>query len=135
MADIISLNVKLQDVKEKKEALTRKRKLAAIRSVFQDVRRTFRCEKCYRQVESDPPQDDELRNMRVPYRFCGSCTDEYIDYIERLKGKGDPDCYWHNDAWLDLWHNWIDYQGSLDYYLKTKEFKQLLQELREPDPE
>jgi len=136
MAHIISLDTKLHDAREKKKALTRNRKLAAIRSVFQEARRTFRCEKCYRQL--DMPEIDEEnqdRNMRVPYRFCESCSEEYVDYIEKLKGKGNPDCYWHNDAWRDSWHRWIDYQGAVDNYLKTSEFKQLIQGLKEIDPD
>ncbi|WP_207689923.1 hypothetical protein [Desulfonema limicola] len=137
MADIISIDNKLKDVRQRKKALARQRKLAAIRSVFQEARRTFRCEKCYRQLDLPDIEedDDEEPNPRVPYRFCESCSEEYIDYIEKLKGKGNPDCYWHNDAWRKTWHSWIDYQGAVDNYLKTSEFKQLIQELNEIDPD
>lgn len=136
MADIISIDAKLHDARQRKKNLARKRKLAAIRSVFQEARRTFRCEKCYRQLDlPDPDEEEEEPNLRVPYRFCESCSEEYVDYIEKLKGKRNPDCYWHNDAWRETWHRWIDYQGAVDTYLKTKEFKQLIQELKEDDPE
>jgi hypothetical protein len=54
------------------------------------------------------------------------------DYIERLQGRGDPDCYWHNDEWLDAWRKWIDYQGSVDRYVKSKEFLRLIQEFKKP---
>ena len=41
------------------------------------------------------------------------------------------DDYWHNDLWAELWKRWIDYQSAVDSYLKSKEFKKLLVELRE----
>ncbi|MBW2180598.1 MAG: hypothetical protein JRG81_09550 [Deltaproteobacteria bacterium] len=38
------------------------------------------------------------------------------------------DCYWHNAEWLDSWRKWIDYQASVDRYLKSKEFTKLIKE-------
>jgi hypothetical protein len=72
--------------------------------------------------------------LRVPYRFCASCSEEYIDYIERLKGGGDSECYWRNDEWLESWRRWIDYQGALDRFIRSKEFSRLLKELEETTP-
>jgi len=78
---------------------------------------------------------EERKNLRVPYLFCESCADEYVEYIERLKGKDDPNCYWRNEIWLELWKRWIDYQGTVDRYIRSKEFKQLVEELKQPEPE
>ena len=136
MGDIISINNKLSLAKEKKAALIRKRKIQAVQKVFQCTQCAYKCEKCGTQLSQDPPdQDAAIQNIRVPYRLCESCSEEYIDYIERHKGGGDPDTYWHNDAWLALWKSWIDYQGAVDRYLKSKEFNRLVQELRQPDDE
>jgi hypothetical protein len=63
--------------------------------------------------------------------LCQSCHEEYEDYINLLKGKKIVDDYWHNDLWAELWKRWIDYQSAVDSYLKSKEFKKLLVELRE----
>ena len=106
MAEIISLDNKLQISKQKKSELARKRKLIAVKKVFQ-----------------------------CTHRFCESCAEEYIEYIERLKGRGNPECYWHNAEWLDLWQKWIDYQGALDRYMKSKAFAKLLNELKQTHPE
>jgi len=134
MGDIISINNKLTLAKEKKAALIRRRKIQAVQKVFQCTQCAFKCEKCGTQINQDPPDKKEnLRDIRVPYRLCDSCADEYIDYIERHTGGGDPDTYWHNEAWLSLWKSWIDYQGAIDRYLKSKEFTQLVQELRQPN--
>lgn len=53
-----------------------------------------------------------------------------MDYIDALRGNGDASLYWHNDAWMKVWGTWIEHQGAVDSYLKSKEFEQLLNELK-----
>ena len=132
MADIINIEKKRQRSKAKEAELIKQRKLLAVQKVFQCTHCAFKCEKCGTQINpQDRRQESENQRVKVPYRFCDSCSEEYIDYIERLNGRGDPDCYWHNEFWLQSWRRWIDYQGSIDSYLKSKEFVRLLQELKE----
>ena len=138
MAEIISLDDKLQDARNKRQALTRKRKLLAVKKVFQCTHCSFKCEKCGTQINDYETMSDggkSSNDLRVPYRFCESCSEEYIDYIERLQGGGDADCYWHNDEWADSWHKWIEYQSTIDRYTKSKDFLKLIEELRQTRPE
>lgn len=132
MADIISFDGKVEITREKKAILRRRQKALAVRRVFQCAGCSFKCEKCGTQIE---PQADAAADPgsapKVPYKFCEACEDEYLDYIERLQGRGDADCYWHNEHWLDSWRKWIDYQGSVDQYVKSKEFVKLLQEFKQ----
>lgn len=132
MADIISIDNKLALAKEQKAALIRKRKIKAVQKVFQCTQCAYKCEKCGTQLER---AEQEQENIRVPYRLCESCSEEYIDYIERHKDAGDMDCYWRNKSWMDLWKSWIDYQSAIDSYMKSKEFLQLLQELKQQSPD
>ena len=132
MTNIISFKDKKDLAKEKKASLKRKRKVLAVRKVFQCSQCAFKCEKCGTQITTDSSGPAEYhRKLNVPYNFCEACAEEYSDYIERLKGAGDPDCYWHNEAWLDAWKRWIDYQSSVDRYVKSKEFIQLINELKQ----
>ena len=133
MADIIPLKNKLQHTKEKEAEIIRKRKILAVQKIFQCTHCMFKCEKCGTQISTEDKSGiNKKKELRIPYRFCESCTEEYTDYIKSLQGKGDPQYYWHNEEWLELWRKWIDYQGVMDRYLKSKEFKRLLQELKEP---
>ena len=136
MADIISIDHKIQLSKNKKEELIKKRKISAVQKVFQCTHCTFKCEKCGTQMSMSHESGAIIKkDPRIPYRFCESCSEEYLDYIERLKGGGDIDRYWHNDDWLKVWRAWIDYQSSIDSYLKSKEFLQLMNELRQTTPD
>jgi len=133
VADIISLDDKLETSREKKASLRRRQKAVAVRRVVQCSNCSFKCEKCGTPIEPRPGEKTE--RPKPPYKFCEACEDEYLDYIERLQGRGDPDCYWHNDAWVDSWRKWIDYQGSVDHYVKSKEFLRLLQEFKQSSPD
>ena len=136
MTNIISFKDKKGLAKEKQATLIRRRKVLAVRKVFQCTQCAFKCEKCGTQIAGDQNHTAEYhRKLNVPYNFCEECSAEYLDYIERLKGAGDQDCYWHNEAWIDAWGKWIDYQSSVDQYLKSKEFVQLLNELKRTRPE
>jgi hypothetical protein len=131
MADIIHFDDKLQDSQDKKTAHNKKRKLLAVQKVFQCTHCAFKCEKCGTQIDPDERSTVTPKSkIKIPYRFCESCSEEYEDYNERLQGRGDPDRYWHNEAWIETWRSWIDYQGVIDRYLRSKEFVQLLQELK-----
>ena len=132
MADIISIDTKLQLSQSKKDALIRKRKILAVQKIFHCTRCAQKCEKCGSQItqmSEDPLPHDHSIGAPL-YRFCDGCLDEYRDYIHRLKGEGDSSCYWRNDAWFESWRRWIDYQAAMDRYLKTPEFFRLIQELK-----
>lgn len=128
MGNIISLDKKLKCTREKQDAIIRKRKLLAVRKIFRCTHCVSKCEKCGVQITAE--NNPEAPGFRVPYNFCDSCSEEYIEYIETLKGKPNEDFYWHNDAWMKLWSSWIEHQGAVDSYLKSKEFERLLDELK-----
>jgi hypothetical protein len=131
VADVIPLDRKLQLAKEKKDAIIRLQKIKAVQKAFQCSRCALRCEKCGSQIEQAEPQIPADNAREVPYRFCHNCLEEYLDFIGKLQGKGNPDYYWHNEAWLNVWDKWVGYQNAIDQYLKTKEFLKLLNELQQ----
>ncbi|MCK5783604.1 MAG: hypothetical protein KAH06_04105 [Desulfobacterales bacterium] len=136
MADIISLYKKQKLTSEKKAALLKKQKLLSVQQVMHCTHCASKCEKC--RLPIDKKCHDEkhmILNQVVPYRFCKNCLTDYKDFIDTLKGEGDQDCYWHNDAWLTTWQKWIDYRGAVDSYKKSKEFRQLMQEFKQSDPD
>ena len=131
VTNVISIDKKLQLSEDRKKQILRRRKVLAIQQVLQCTRCALKCEKCGTNVsESQRHRKMDQPYARLPYRFCESCSDEYLDYIERLKGKGDADCYWRNDAWLAGWRHWIDYQAAIDRYVKSKEFQRLVKEFK-----
>ena len=132
MADIISLNDKLQRAEEKRAACDRRRKIRAVQKVFQCSRCALKCEKCGAQLECGcqaPPSAPDH-----PYHLCEGCCEEYQAYLGCLQGGGDPVCYWHNAAWLATWKHWLEYQRAKQDYINSPEFVRLMQELRHIGP-
>lgn len=136
MADIIPLGEKLNKSQAREAKRLRKRKIEAVQRMFRCAHCTFKCEKCGAQLEMTPSGKRAWEpDPRVPYRFCENCSEEYIDYIQRITGAGGSDYFWRNDSWEASWKAWIDYQASLDHYMKSKEFTRLLYEIRNKPPE
>ncbi len=131
MSKIISLNEKLKCTREEQDAIVRKRKLLAVRNIFRCTHCVSKCEKCGVQIGAENRPDGST--FRNPYNFCDSCSEEYIFYIDTLKGKKNEALYWHNDAWIKVWSTWIKHQDAVDSYLKSKAFQRLLDELK-PNP-
>ena len=128
MADIISFENKVGLSDTRKAEMDRQRKIRFIQKMLQRPLTSAKCEKCGIRIN---PDGNAIKNhLRVPYCFCPDCSEEYIDYIEQLKGKGNPDNYWHNETWQKVWRAWIDYQNTIDQFLKSKEFKKLLKEIK-----
>jgi hypothetical protein len=128
MENIISLDKKRQLAQEQQDTLVRKRKLLAVRKIFRCTHCASKCEKCGVQVTTE--NQPQAPGFRIPYHFCDTCSQEYLDYIEALQGKRDTAVYWHNDTWMKVWATWIEHQGAIDSYLKSKEFERLLEELK-----
>ena len=71
MADVISLDDKLELAKNKKAELIRRRKVIAVQKVFQCTQCAFKCEKCGIQISHNyQAGKKDKKNLRVPYRFC-----------------------------------------------------------------
>ena len=131
MGTVISFDKRLQSTKAHQETSVRKKKLLAVRKVFRCTHCISKCEKCGIQISAE--NRPHIPGFRLPYTFCDSCAEEYVDYIDTLKGNGNNQLYWHNDAWMKIWATWIEHQGAIDSYLKSKEFERLLNELN-PNP-
>ena len=128
MGNIICLDEKIKCTRKKQDAIVRKRKLLAVRKIFRCTHCISKCEKCGVQIRAE--NKPTAPEFRVPYSFCDSCSEEYIEYIDTLTGKKDEALYWRNDAWMKVWSTWIEHQGAVDSYLKSKEFERLLDELK-----
>jgi hypothetical protein len=135
MAEIISFGNRRQEADDREKALERRRKIEAVRRMLNCTRCSTKCLKCGAHIPPEGQPERPSSNLRIPYRFCEACSEEYLDYIERLKGQGDTDCYWHNDQWLEAWGKWIDYQSCMDQYIRSREFLQLIHELKPSTPE
>lgn len=129
MANIIEFGRKVQSLKSMKDTSLRQKKLESLKKIFQCTRCMMKCAKCGAHIERDK---EDSRRFATPYPFCRNCQEEYQEYRERSDGtQGNPNYYWHNDDWMEVWKTWIEHQKSLDRYKSSKEFMQLVEEAEE----
>lgn len=132
MSKVIRLNEKLKVTTAQKAAAQRRQKIRSVLKVFHCANCASKCERCGAALLG--AQGEQMANPRIPYHFCSGCAEEYVDYIQRLQGEGDPQAYWHNHHWIRAWHAWIEYQSAADQYLRSKEFRRLLDEMGSDGP-
>ncbi len=127
MAEVIDLEAKKRKDQHRKAALERSRKIEALLHMFQCSRCNMKCMKCGSQMELVSADDSD---PSFPYRFCQSCKEEYVEFLERLHGRGDPQFYWYNREWMEVWKAWMHYQDALGRYQISEEFRRLMEELK-----
>ena len=125
MAEVIEFGKRAEGAKAAREEDLRRRKLEALRRVLQCSRCAHRCARCGVGIEGA-----ELSAPPLPYVFCNTCREEYLEYRERAAGRGagDPACYWRNEAWMRVWESWLDHQRRLEDYRRSGEFLRLMAE-------
>lgn len=127
MAEVIDLEAKKKRDQDKKAALERAKKMKAVLQMFQCSRCAVKCMKCGSQLHMSPPQES---GPGPAYRFCESCKEEYLEFLERLHGRGDPTFYWYNREWMEVWKAWMRYQDALGRYQLSEEFRRLIDEVK-----
>jgi len=126
MGDIVKFD-ECMETEKKKRKQKRIEKLTAMRKIFECTKCALKCNRCGTQVDI-ARTSSYLKE--VPYRFCMSCEDEFKDFLDKRKGNGRKDLYWHNHEWMAMWQAWIHYQEAIKKYENSREFKRLLNDLR-----
>jgi hypothetical protein len=133
MAEIISIDNRLKEQREKRLSDKKKRRLDSLRLVMQCTACPHKCAKCGSQLETPTPR---VLSPELPLRLCVGCWEEFQVYRETrdgARGKTESEPY-YNEAWLEVWKAWLEYQQRLHRYRNSPEFLQLMLDLsREGD--
>lgn len=125
MSKVIDIEDRLKLEQKKKRRVDKAKKMEAVRKILQCTRCLARCHKCGVQFDTTKM----YKRYQGPFRLCESCQEEY-DEFRRLKAEGgESPLYWHNQAWINLWQSWLDYQQALKEYGESPEFVDLVREV------
>jgi hypothetical protein len=125
MSNVIDIEKRLQQEQKKKVKVDKAKKLEYIRKFLQCKRCLARCSMCGVQFDSQ----EMYKRQESPYRFCTGCQEEYQEFMRVKESGEDTTVYWHNEDWLAIWQNWLNYQESLKKYTESPEFIDLLREV------
>jgi hypothetical protein len=128
MADIISLDERLKEQRDKQLTAQKKKRLTSLRLVMECTNCPRKCAKCGSQLE---PPEPRILSPELPLRLCAGCWEEYRIYQQFMEGHSPPrdlEVY-QSPAWMEVWKSWVEYQTRLHFYRNSLEFKKLMVEL------
>ncbi len=128
MADIITLEKVRNREKAKKELLAKKEKWESLRRFMRCANCHLRCSRCGVRLDNTIRRYQPFED--IPYSLCNDCLQEYNEYKERVAGKKIGEEYWYNEEWMEVWRTWLAYQDALKKFRFSKEFIELIEELR-----
>ena len=128
MADIISIDDRLKEQREKQLSEQKKRRQDTLRMIMQCTTCPFKCAKCGSQLEAPQPR---VISPELPLRLCLGCWEEFLLFQQTLAGAAKTPMLepYYNAAWAEVWKTWLDYQKRLHRYRLTPEFQTLVEEL------
>ena len=125
MTKIIDIEDRLKLEQKKKRQVEKSKKMDAVRKILQCTRCLARCHKCGVQFDTTRM----YKRYQERFRFCESCQEEYDEFVRQKTEGGESPYYWHNQAWLNLWQRWLDYQEALKEDGESPEFIELVREV------
>ena len=127
MDKIVNLEKRKEDRKKREQAERYRAKVVAVQKVMQCSSCHMRCAMCGFHVgDMDAPEERSTSHGLV---LCGDCSKEYQDFLAVTQKKTKSEVFWHNKEWIDMWSAWVGYRRAIIAFMKSKEFKFLLEEL------
>jgi len=125
MEKVLSITARLEDKRRKQQVEAYRDKFEAVQRILQCSSCHFKCAMCGCHTKgaesSSPPPIDSIEST-----LCESCRSEFEAFQEiSTEGRTEPDMFWRNNEWIELWARWLDYQHSINKFRNSFDFKQL----------
>jgi hypothetical protein len=125
MEKVLSITARLEDKRRKQQVEAYRDKFEAVQRVLQCSSCHFKCAMCGCHTKGDEssslPSTDSIEST-----LCESCRSEFEAFQEiSTEGRTEPDMFWRNNEWIELWARWLDYQHSINKFRNSFDFKQL----------
>jgi hypothetical protein len=126
MTKIVDMQGQIQKKKEKELLEKYRGRVETIQKMVQCSSCHFRCAMCGVQVE----RHGDEKNSPPGLTFCEGCRLEFEEYQDVSKGRKQPDVFWHNREWLNVWSSWLSYRRAVASFMNSREFRLLMEEMK-----
>ena len=126
---------KVVDLEERIESRKSKERLEHFRGKMETVQKILQCSSCHLKCAmcSTLLEGRDTSTASHPahlgLRFCGSCREEFEEFLAITESEAQPTLFWHNEEWKAMWSAWLNYRRTIAAFLRSSEFKLLLEEL------
>lgn len=129
MKKIINLEERIENRKQREKLERYRGKAETVQKILQCSSCNLKCAMCGIQIEDFHSGCCAAGPQGL--RFCECCREEFEEFLAVKNGKKTPDLFWHNNEWKEMWSAWLDYRKALTAFLRSAEFKLLMEELNE----
>ena len=127
MDKIVSLTDRIENLEQKRQLKEYRSRIDAVKKITYCSSCRMKCSMCGQYLDiSDSCGSCSTGHGHI---FCKSCSSEFEDFISLSKGAKSNHALWHNEEWKRMWMTWLQYQQALKDFIKSPEFKLLLEEM------
>ncbi|MBN1105686.1 MAG: hypothetical protein JXL84_19920 [Deltaproteobacteria bacterium] len=130
MKKIVRLEDRIESKKQKERLERYRGKMGTIQKLLQCSSCHLKCAMCGAQIQS-PEAGCHAHPGSGRLQFCQCCREEFQEFISITKGQREPTLFWHNEEWKAMWSAWLEYRKAMTAFLRSKEFRLLLEELED----
>ena len=125
MEKVLNITARLEDKRRKEQVEAYRDKFEAVQRVLQCSACHFKCAMCNRHIEKSDPSNSPASPL-PEFNLCESCRSEF-EAFQKLsqEDQAEPDVFWHNSEWIELWRCWLDYQRSIEKFRNSFDLKKL----------
>jgi hypothetical protein len=124
MTKILDMQHQIQKKKQKELLEKYRGRVETVQKMIQCSSCHFRCSMCGLQVEKSG-----AAKSSPGLTFCDGCRQEFEEYKDISGGKKQPEVFWHNKEWLNVWSSWLGYRRAMSAFMNSREFKLLIEEI------
>lgn len=128
MDNVVDIQARISQRRQGRQVRQYREKILALQKVLQCASCHFKCAMCGHHL-NETADGSSIEPGPLGYVFCKSCKGEFEDFLAITSGDKNPEVFWHNKAWLEMWSAWLDYQQAIQQFMRSAEFKLLLSEI------
>jgi len=130
MSKIVDMSERIATKKQREQLERYRGRIETIQRMAQCSTCHFRCAMCGLQAKSSDPAERRPPSETFGLTFCEGCSEDFEEYLAITKGKREPNLFWHNKEWVDLWSALLGYRRAITAFVGSREFKLLVEELK-----
>jgi hypothetical protein len=128
MDNIVDINSKLEQNRRQKQFEQYREKIKTLQRIVQCSSCHFKCSMCGKHLHHEEDRCG-CSSLSTELIFCDSCQKEYEDFLAIAKDGKDPELFWQNEAWVQMWTKWLSYRHAIAQFLNSNEFQDLMEEI------
>ena len=122
---------KIVDMQHQIQKKRQKELIEKYRDRMETVQKMIQCSSCYFRCAmcGMPVERSSAVKSSPGLTFCEGCRQEFEVYQDISRGEKQPELFWHNREWQNVWSSWLGCRRAISEFIKSTGFKLLIEEM------